>query len=459
MLGLEYQGNKTDNSSEKQHMSSSNIVNSVNSLEKALVDNINNDEKHNYTISNSTKFIQIPKPELDNVNRSKPRMSLALPNNFKITTKFEWTTIHEQNLSDAIEAIQSSDFDTNCTNRFALKQSIDDLCDQYPYEALDYIDKTRVSENDKSRSKIDFIIDFDSKVFFYKNDLNHKINLITKYNTDEIEFKPNTAKRSRRYSGINRGIKEKLAGKSVSIPYNENYKITMENCVGNDVMHPTPFLLVNKVKLDKNLTVIKIWGKNYEIGLLNSDIRYGSIIISNRQKESLLSEVASSSLNQKDSRISKVYTKLKTGAKMHQIQLSRSLKNISLDRESIFNKLMSNHDNIIVQKTIEEEEIEDIESKRYTELITNNSQFGQDPHMTKIDKYLLNEDSEAKISDFSETENYPGKDPKNDYHSISMTKQASSDFSDTVVKRRKTQSAFYNKFFMALRIDNEKKDK
>ena len=240
MLRLESQGNKADNSLEKQDMPSSNIMNSVNSLKKSSVDNLNHEENHNCTISNSTKFIQIAKLELDNINRFKPRMSLALPNYFKITTRFKWTTVHEQNLSDAIEVVQSSDFDTNCTNRFALKPSIDDLCDQYPHEALDYIDKTRVLENDKSRSKIDFIIDFDSKVFFYKNDMNHKIDFITKYNTNEVEFKPNTARRSRRDSGVNWGTKEKLAGKSASIPYNENYKMTMENCEGGDFMQLAP---------------------------------------------------------------------------------------------------------------------------------------------------------------------------------------------------------------------------
>ena len=120
------------------------------------------------------------------------------------------------------------------------------------------------------------------------------------------------------------------------------------------------------------------------------------------QKENPLSGVVSSSLNQKGSFTSKVCTHMKTGAKMREMQISRRLRKISPDRESIFNKLMSNHDNIIVQKTIEEEEIE---SKRHTEQITSNSQDGQDSHMAYMDKYLLDEDSEAKFSDLSETDN------------------------------------------------------
>ena len=113
--------------------------------------------------------------------------------------------------------------------------------------------------------------------------------------------------------------------------------------------------------------MIKIWGKNYEIGLLNSDIRYGSIVVSNRESKNSLSEEVPSKLNQKDSLTSKVYAHMRTGAKMRQMQISKRLRKISLDRESIFNKLMNNHDNIIVQKTIEEEEIEDYESKKHTE--------------------------------------------------------------------------------------------
>ena len=125
--------------------------------------------------------------------------------------------------------------------------------------------------------------------------------------------------------------------------------------------------LTKKKNNNKDFAVIKIWGKNYEIGLLNSDIRYGSIVVSNSESKNSLSEEVPSKLNQKDSLTSKVYAHMRTGAKMRQMQISKRLRKISLDRESIFNKLMNNHDNIIVQKTIEEEEIEDYESKKHTE--------------------------------------------------------------------------------------------
>ena len=92
--------------------------------------------------------------------------------------------------------------------------------------------------------------------------------------------------------------------------------------------------------------------------------------------------------------------------------------------------------------------------------VTNNSQDEKDSQMTKMDKYLYDEDSQADMSDFSETDEPPEKVPLNEYHSISMPKQTSHEFGNRLVKRRKTQSAFNNnKFSMAVRIDNEKRDK
>ena len=78
------------------------------------------------------------------------------------------------------------------------------------------------------------------KYSFINNDMNHKIDFVTEYDMNEIEFWPNSGRKSRRYSGINRGVKDRLTVKSASTPSYDNFKMTRENWVGDDVMHLVP---------------------------------------------------------------------------------------------------------------------------------------------------------------------------------------------------------------------------
>ena len=157
--------NKSDSSSERYDMSSLNVKNSI---EKMSDKNADNEDNKLNAISNSTKFVNFPNSEFEYPDQTKPRMSLTLPNYFKITTKFECTTIHEQNLSDAIEILNINESNAeSIIDRFTIKSWINDLCKQYPYEALDYIDQAQNLQNN-NRTKVESIIDFDSKIFFYK---------------------------------------------------------------------------------------------------------------------------------------------------------------------------------------------------------------------------------------------------------------------------------------------------
>lgn len=155
---------------------------------------------------------------------------------------------------------------------------------------------------------------------------------------------------------------------------------------------------------------------------------------------------------------------MKTGIKQRRIQVNKRLRKISVDRESIFNKLM-NTQALISQgkdKEIKEDDKEYDESSKIISLAGDplnqtNEAYKSRLHMEsqyRLDKFLLESGTDSSMSPDIVSVN-PLKDDefKHLAHESPLYRRKQS-LKD---RKRNSKSVFNNnKFTMAVKIDNEK---
>lgn len=157
---------------------------------------------------------------------------------------------------------------------------------------------------------------------------------------------------------------------------------------------------------------------------------------------------------------------MRTGLKQRRIQINRRIRKISVDRESLFNKLLN------TQKSIKEDQEnqiheEDEEYKESSRLLTEQKDLGyaeDDPaeelteDQAQLDAFLLGTGRESAVSPLS----MPNKSPNKERHFFATEKLSDKQIQKRELGHRRSSSNTCfnnNKFSMVVKIDNDMKDK